>query len=241
MKKMLLLSIVFYWACTDASEQITEFDAGYGYLPVLEEGVTLLYEVDRVTYSNEGRDVIRESYFQREEVIVSEKNEDLSGEMRLDIFTSKNGGEPWTYEGAHSYDIDQLQSIHTNSEGERLINLTFPISENKTWDGLAFIGGNIQKNISGYMMNFYEGWESEIIRTSEPFGEYNDVITVSMADHENAIQRRKVTEYYAQDIGLLYQEMIILDTQCITECSDMAWEDKAHNGIIFNKRLISIQ
>lgn len=239
MQKWTFLILIFFYGCGEDSIVIDDFDLGSEFLPILEEGAELLYQVDQKIYSNEGRDIIEESFFQREEAILSEMESDNEGSMRLDIFRSKNGAEPWSYHGAINYEVNNLQSIFTSLDNQRIVNLTFPIEVGKKWDGLAFIEDNISKTVNGYEMDYYEGWEFEILGVDETFGEYSNVLTVQMADYENAIQRRRVIEKYEYGVGLIYQEIQILDTQCIADCAGQEWSEKAHNGISIIKQLVS--
>ena len=74
---------------------------------------------------------------------------------------------------------------------------------------------------------------------------YEDVFVVEIANFESRIEYRQGTEVYAPKIGLIYQEIQGMDTQCeyccnldLGACGPIAWVDKAEKGMIFRKRLI---
>ncbi|MBK9490095.1 MAG: hypothetical protein IPO07_15970 [Haliscomenobacter sp.] len=48
---------------------------------------------------------------------------------------------------------------------------------------------------------------------------------------------RRGTERYAADVGLVYRELSVLNTQCLM-CQGQAWEKKAQSGFILKMRRI---
>ncbi|MEL6865958.1 MAG: hypothetical protein AAFP19_16145, partial [Bacteroidota bacterium] len=63
---------------------------------------------------------------------------------------------------------------------------------------------------------------------------FDSVATIYQADNENAIELRYSIEKYARNIGLVYREMRILDTQAIV---DDPWEEKAQKGFIIRQQI----
>ena len=75
----------------------------------------------------------------------------------------------------------------------------------------------------------YEYWNYRYITTdqAEDIGEnhFEKVSTVEQVDYENAIGKRYSIEKYAKGTGLVYKNMMILNTQKI--CSSNGLEDTA--------------
>ena len=42
-----------------------------------------------------------------------------------------------------------------------------------------------------------------------------------------------------KNVGLIFKEMKILDTQCIIDCEGQPWEQKAEKGFILRMEIIS--
>ena len=227
--------------CSSDTESSSDFEVGYDYLPLLDEGSIMLYEIEQTYFSNNGLDVETSRFFQREEVVFSSVDESGMGSMNVDIFTSETGGEPWVYNGAAKIEKNEIQGITTNKFDDRIISLSFPVQANKYWNGLSLIGGDYVRNVNGEDLNFYEGWNFQIESISSSFNGYNDVIEVIQANTENALSRRFSKEIYAKDIGLIYKEQEVLDTQCISDCEGLQWVDKAQKGMILRKTLITIE
>jgi len=232
------LIIISLCSCSTESGVDTSLDSGYNYFPIHDIGTTYIYEVDRIFYNNQGKETEHLVTYERNVVIESTKDGDNLGSYREEIWESNTGQEPWLYKENMVSETNELQAICSKS-GNRIIKLTFPVAEGKSWDGLALMNDVTGQIINGESIDFYKDWDFKILGY-ENFEAYNDVLTVQQANHENAIEKRYSMEKYAMDIGLVYKEQQILDTQCLLECNDQNWEEKAHHGIILKKRLISI-
>ena len=122
------------------------------------------------------------------------------------------------------------------------ISLVFPVEENVQWDGNQFFDPGLIISVAGESIEMYKSWGYEIQSVGNTYTlddqTFPDVVEVSMADNENLIERRFAHEVYAKDIGLIYREMLILDTQCETccngdfaSCEAIDWEVKAEKGL----------
>ncbi|MEE9374202.1 MAG: hypothetical protein V3V00_14205 [Saprospiraceae bacterium] len=237
----LLVMLLSLFSCNQGIETENAFDLGYDYFPILSKGTVYTYSVAITIYGNEGKDIKNLSFFQREDIIESSKDERGRGFFRKDIFQSKTRKEPWLYIGSTSFEVNDLQVIENNLYDDRIINVSFPVAEKKQWDGLALIGDSKMKDINGEKIDFYSNWDFEIVEVGAPYDVYDDVITISQADHENALQKRNSVEIYAKGIGLVSKEQWILDTQCLDDCAGQNWEKKVHNGIILKMNLVELK
>jgi hypothetical protein len=65
---------------------------------------------------------------------------------------------------------------------------------------------------------------------------FDKVIVINQAAEENLLELRRVTEKYAAGIGLISNEMQILDSQAAA--SGAPWRKKAQKGFILHQSLI---
>lgn len=234
-----ILLVCIFYSCGSEDVTLDEVDFGYDYVPVLPVGDIREYEIDLTVFANDGLDVTQQIYYQQEEITESEGKSGERASFRKQISTSQTGRAPWNPTEQQLIETNELQVIQ-NTEYDRLVVLSFPILSDKIWDGLALFGGEPMRNFKGEDINFYKNWEFRILETDGTFEDFNNVITVQHADYENDLEKRYVIEKYADNIGLVYREQIILDTQCISDCIGMTWTEKAHNGIILKQKLIKL-
>jgi len=132
-------------------------------------------------------------------------------------------------------------TFQTVENNHQITNLVFPPSLNKRWDGLSFFNSDdFILDVRNEPLRVYKDWpDFRIIQVGETLTvgdrEIHDVITVLHVDSENAIERRYSLEKYAPDLGIVYKEQIILDTQNIT---NDPWEEKAERGYMLKWTLL---
>lgn len=238
MRYFIFAFILSVMSCSSDGTDQSLLDEGYDYFPIIEKGTTYLYEVEQTLYTNDGNEILSEVFYQREETIESESLDRNQGSFRTEIWQSKTGSDPWKFIGNSSLELNPLQAVGQENNA-RIVSLSFPTSQGKEWDGLTLLGDVELINVGGESMDFYKNWSFKILDIG-PVDTYDDVVSIQQADHENAVERRYSIEKYAKNIGLIYKEQMILDTQCLTECEGMPWEEKAQKGIIMRKSLVSI-
>ena len=97
---------------------------------------------------------------------------------------------------------------------------------------------------------FLPSWQGSVLAQNETQSlegnTFENVLTVRQADLENLIELRRVEEWYAPNVGLIYRQLEILDTQCrnccngdTQQCLNLQWNEKAEQGLIVVERLIS--
>ena len=96
--------------------------------------------------------------------------------------------------------------------------------------------------IGGESIDYFKNWESVIVEDSgnKLIDEtmVDNVLIISLADYENRLELRFGQEVYAEDIGLIYRELRILDSQCFNDCDNISWDEKAEKGHIFIQKAI---
>lgn len=246
------LTLFLFLACFSCNKSETEdidLDFGYEYFP-LEIGKYWVYSVDSVIYDPSiGGTAIDTIYsFIREEL--KDTLRDNLGDLlyRVEKYHRKNDTLPWQIQSAFTLSTNERQAFRTE-ENLKFIKMVFPATENKRWNGNAFIDEGLIIPIAGENMEVFKGWESVILAKENPYDldnlNFPDVLELSIADNENLIEYRFGREVYAANVGLIYRELKILDTQCQTccngdfgVCESVAWEAKAEKGFIIRQRLI---
>ena len=97
-------------------------------------------------------------------------------------------------------------------------------------------------SVNGEVIEAFKGWEYLVNELDVPSSVNNfsldSTSTISYANSENVIELRSAKEQYAKNIGLIFKEYKILDTQCISDCIGMTWEEKAEQGFILRMTMI---
>ena len=235
-------ALLFITACREETEEIIPIT--YEYSP-LDSGKYIIYQVDSILYNDYDRTVDTHTYFMlyqygREEL-------DAKGEpfSRYEQYVKIEASDEWRL--AQVFAIKnanyQLQVIQDN---QRIIALSYPIVQGKSWDGLSYIRRDTSIEIPGGNINLYKDWDNfSYTETELPFQinglTFEKTTLVTQVDKINNIERRYSIERYAKGVGLIEKEMWILDTQCngnIANCLTLPWEQKAEKGFILRQRII---
>ncbi|MFK7933690.1 MAG: hypothetical protein AB8G22_09275 [Saprospiraceae bacterium] len=233
-----LLFLLIFTACEESVEEFT-LPESKAYFPI-EVGQMMIYQVDSINYFNGGAVVDSVRSFVREEI--TERFEDVEGEefYRLERSVRRDLADDWRIADVWLVSRDD-EGVYRTEENLRFIKLVFPLTENRTWDHNAFIDDQMFSTIAGgETIQMFRNWQSSVqslTSTQVVEGEeFNDVAVVIHVDDENVIERRYVEEQYAKGVGLIYREMMILDTQNTT--SNGTWREKAEEGFIVRQQLI---
>lgn len=234
----LLLGILIFSSCGSEIENYNPSNSSTEYFP-LEIGNTWIYQVDSIIYDKKGTQIDTVYHIVKE--TITESFEDSEGITNFVVERFNKIGNNWVISDIWSALKNGNQAIR-NEDNLRFIKLVFPISENKFWDGNAFIDSdNVIVKIAGESIKLYERWSYNYksVNMFEKIGdnEYDNVTTVEQVDTENSINKRYSLEKYAKGIGLVYKKMIILNTQNNDE--NIPWESKAEEGFILEQTLLS--
>jgi hypothetical protein len=227
-------------SCYENTEPFDPSKLGFEYFP-LELGNYWIYQIDSVKYQSDGQIIDSSLAFIKEEVveILLDINQDTI--YRIERFHRASDSTEWKIIDVWAAQKSQTQAIRIE-ENLKFIKLVFPAVQFSSWDGNIFFDEDILIQSGGEFLQVYKNWNyqiasvgvSEIIDSTE----YSDVLIVEQADYETVLERRFAIEKYEKGIGLLYKEMLILDTQCIADCEGMTWEEKAEKGFIVRQTLI---
>lgn len=237
-----LLCIVI-WSCEESiAPPLSDF--GYNYFP-LEQGREWVYQLDSVIY-NDFEQRIDTFRYQLKEV-VGDTSRDNEGQLyyRINRYMRNDSSETWRFRNVWRAQVIDYQA-HRIENNQRFIKLAFPPRLDKYWDGTVYINADTTVSIPGGSINIYKDWDDFTylgVDEWEQIGNANfdSTLFVRQVDKENNIERRYSIEQYARGVGLIYKEMLILDTQCggnIADCIDDPWVEKAEKGFILRQTLI---
>jgi hypothetical protein len=247
-----LLVPILFFACERIVETLgpNVFD----YYPI-EVGKYKVYQIDSIVY-NEYNCTVQTATYQIKEVT---ENETTDGEgdptFIVKRYFRRTSADAWTLYNIWTEKIEdnQIQRVEDN---QRIIKMVSPIQENRRWDGIVYIRRDTLVPIRGGSIDMFKDWDDFVCENiGNTFVDtlsntvYTDVAKIVQVDKTNNIERRFSTEVYAKNIGLVYKEMRILDTQCrtpgtctgnsdIAACIGTPWYLKAEKGFILKQSLI---
>lgn len=236
-------------ACTE--ERIDDFspELEKEFFP-LQIGRSWIYEADSIIFDPQtDRVLIDTVHFQIRETITDTFTNNINNlQFKIRYEERREGQSQWQLKNTYSAFTEDNRAIKSENNLE-LIKLTFPLRENERWKSTAFIDERATISIAGEPIEVYKGWESLIIARQNNYQledfNFEEAITVQLANMENILELRRVEEVYAKNVGLVFQEWQIFDSQCqvccsgnLGTCTDVPWEQKAERGFILRKKLV---
>ncbi len=241
----LLLALGGTLSCEKNEIEDLEIDYGYAYFP-LEIGHRWTYEADSVIFDPvPGGIRIDTISFQIRETITDTFSNNEGGLTYRILYEERKEGASWTPLYIFSAEREATRAIREENNF-RLIPLVFPVKEKKSWEADALVNPRAIIRVAGEPIELFKGWQrSSILQRLDNYSiggvEYKDVIEVELANNENELELRKVTAFYARDIGLIHYQMSILNTQCILQCQGLQWAEKAEEGFVLEKKMIAFE
>jgi hypothetical protein len=246
-----LVLVVCWTACERVTDTLPKADRAY--YPITENNYRI-YQVDSVVYDEYNCSVEYEQYQIKE--VTGDAFTDGEGKTahRIERYWRKAASDNWTLVGVWSEKVEgnQIQRVEDN---QRFVKMVFPIEETKDWNGIVYIRRDTLVPIRGGSIDLYKDWDafsyqnvgsSYLDTVSNTI--YPDAVQIVQVDKTNNIERRYATEVYAKNIGLVYKEMRILDSQCrtprctgssdIANCINVPWTTKAEKGFILKQSLL---
>jgi len=238
---LLSLAICLSWNCDKREVENIEVYQGTDYFP-LAVGKYIEYELDSIIFDTTSVGIVIDTVelFVREEI--TDTFEDLLGQTNYRIERSERSTPSDIWEIKSVFGAlrteNQAQRVEDNF---RFVKMIFPLRDGEIWDGNQFIDPQTIITVAGETLEMYKDWLYEVedvhridLYNSMPF---DSVTTVYQANSENLIEYRFSMEKYASGVGLIYREMWILDTQCISDCIGQTWEQKAQKGFILRQTI----
>lgn len=243
----LLLLTLASFACEKEAVEAVRLDYGYEFYP-LAIGHTWTYEADSVIYDPvPGGTLIDTVHFFIRETI-TDTLRDNAGELNYRILYSEKRMEeaPWTPVNVYTAQLQQTRALRSE-QNLTFIKLVFPITVGDRWEGNAFVDPLTVIRVAEEPIAVFKDWSGHrLLDRLDVYSlegtDYSDVIEVELTNADNGFELRKGKEFYAKNVGLIYQELMILNTQCSpAACGGDPWTSKAEEGFILRKKLISFQ
>jgi hypothetical protein len=192
---------MLFTACSKLTE-VSPGQVGYDYLP-LELGRFAIYDATDISYSLTGAPVTQ--VYQIKEV-VRDTFSDLAGQksFRIERSTRLQPGNAWELDSVWTA-RQTLSNVVLVENNVPFIKIIFPLREGLKWNGNVFnshVADEYQmKNVGkGFTVNGQA---------------FDETLTVIQQNDSSLVNQDKRVEVYARNIGLIYQEKIIVQF-----CSD---------------------
>jgi len=239
---LLFLLFILLLSCQD--EEMAQDDPTpktISYMP-MNIGNEIVYHVNEIIFRNEGTDRDSLSY-QLREVVVDRITNDLEETLFfVDRFMRVDTLSAWNYINTWQAHITENQVIRTE-DNLSYIKLDLPPQIGKQWDATSFFDESNGLTIGGQSIDYFKGWASTYSKVQGNATisntDYEDILEVQIANLENLLEIRVAKEIYAANIGLIYREFLIADTQCFSDCADTPWENKGEKGHLYTQRIIN--
>lgn len=238
------------FSCKQRMIEAPEIDFGYEYFP-LSIGQSKIFRLDSIIFDPivGGISVDTFSWLLKEEIVDTLR--DGTGLLSYVVERSQKGVEDddWVVDRVWTMSRTKTQAIRTE-DNLRFIKMNFPLSENADWDANIFVDKSLEVSVAGETLEIFKGWESKVLTIEEPFvlneQVFDEVLAIQLADNENLIEYRYGVERYAKDIGLIYKELWVVDTQCefccnsdFIFCESLDWITKGEAGFVLRQQLIN--
>lgn len=221
--------LVFLFSCKKDSSSVS-LDAGKDYFPI-KVGNYIVYDVDSTVYDEITH--IPTTYKYRLKVAITQSftNDEGTASYRLERYikwfdsTKTYDQIPWQIQHVWTV-IPYPNSIEKTEENIRYVKLIFPVKQNAQWNGNA-------KNTLGEKKYTYEYVDNpEYINNLY----FEKVLKVKQYEYRSLIQYIYESEKYAKGIGLVYKEMINLESQNIVP--NVPVENRPEKGYIYKMKVV---
>lgn len=192
-----IISSIF-WQCSE-SKEIDLSVLGTNYFP-LNIGDYRIYKVSGTQYHSFNDSTVF-SYLLKESVVDSFQNLESGISFKILRYKKIVASDPWVIDSVWTARKDS-RTANMIENNVPVVNLTFPLIENKTWDGNRL---NNKNEDEFEMMDINQPY-------SDSIGIHESTVTVIQEDLPDKIVKfisRK--EIYAKGKGLIYKEKIILN------------------------------
>ncbi|MEZ4915655.1 MAG: hypothetical protein R2836_01570 [Chitinophagales bacterium] len=237
----IFLFLVLIFSCKKESYRETT-DFGYNYQPN-KVGYWIEYEVDSITFDNNTNPVTIDTahYFIREVFDTTYTDASNNEAIRVEQYRKNLESDVYqiNYVGNAQFTTGNFQR---NFHDLRYMALTFPVREGNDWQGNIFIDVNSSDPYNFLNDDLYN-WtytytEVDVAKEIGGFS-LDSCVVVQQIDEANLFEMKYAQEIYARNIGMVYKEMKILNTQ--VPPSGVPFEERAESGFILTYTLKDYQ
>ena len=248
---LFLFILLIISACGKRQTEQFELNAEeqYAYFP-LQIGRYVVYQVDSIIYDfAAGGAIKRDSTRTLIKEITADTLRDQTGQLlyAVERYERKNDSEPWALKSISTATRTTTQAIRTENNF-RFLKLIFPFDRRSEWDGNLWIDETREIEIAGERVRPFSNWQYEVDSLDVPATvgafAFDSTLLVTEADDQNIIEKRLSRVRYAKNIGVVWREQWILDSQyCnqvppLADCETKPWAEKAEKGYILRQTVI---
>jgi hypothetical protein len=241
--------LLFTYSCKErVIEILPEIDHS-AYYP-LKIGKYTTYIVDSVLFDpDQGFTLDRDSSrtYVRETITDTLRNNLNELEYKIERSESKSLSTDFELTKIWTASRNDAQAIRTE-DNLRFLKFIFPIDRRSAWNGNLFIDINREIEFQGERVRPFSNWAYEVdsIDVAGSIGNFtfDSLLIISEADENNIIERRYSRAKYAKNVGLVWKEQYILDSQYCNQspvpgdCNTKPWEEKGEKGYILRQWII---
>ncbi|MDX1912829.1 MAG: hypothetical protein SFV22_15160 [Saprospiraceae bacterium] len=247
-----LVSLLFIAACDRPAQLVSPIvpvDQS-AYFP-LSLGKYWIYQTDSIVYDfGTGGSVIRDTSRSWIKMEVTDTLRDNTGQLLfiLELQEKKAANAPWQISGTGAFARNERQAIRLENN-LRYLSLVFPIDQRSAWNGLLWIDSNTEIEIAGERIRPFTNWayEADSVDVAAAVGAFlfDSTLLVTEADNTNLIEKRYSRVRYAKNVGLVWREQWILDSQYCNQtppppdCATLPWDMKAEKGYILQQTILA--
>ncbi|MCZ6693911.1 MAG: hypothetical protein O6939_08405 [Bacteroidetes bacterium] len=203
------VSIFVSVACSNETINPGGQRVGFAHFP-LEIGLFREYEVEDINLLFNGQNDTS-NFLLRELIVDSVDNDDGTINYTLHQFSRQDTTQTWSLDSVWTTRRTAIQGIVVENNTP-FVKLVFPVDENKTWDGNVL---NTKEFDEYQMVNVFREFVIDSLE-SISFGNTITVIQNDFRDNITMIDVR--TEVYAENIGLVYKNIEILQFCADPDC-----------------------
>lgn len=226
-------------ACNESNfEEPVDASEDNSYYP-LNVGDVWIYDIDSTIITNSGTFFKEVSGQLKEEVV---EKITLGGKEQFVIHESfrEDDTQPWYLNHVHTAELADNKAIRTE-RNLRFIKLVFPLSDGLDWDGNIYFDDNRTFDLYGEPLQLYRDYEYEMNELDTTYVvngmSYENAVYVTHVNREAGTDKKHSYEVYAKGKGLIDKYQLFLKTQQTTNPGP--WLEKAEEGLIIHKRLVS--
>ncbi len=225
----LLAVILLFGACKNDTEDL-DLDYGYDYFPIaVNHSVT--YQIDSTVY-DEFADTVYTISSQVKEVMV-DTTTDLEGrpQVRIERYVRPNENTSWEDVIPRVwYAVRSESEAERVEENLRFLKLSFPVDENRTWNGNTYI--DTQMEDWAYLNDWQYQYQDIGVSQTINGQNFDNTVTVLQNDYANLQQRIYGKEVYAKGVGLVYKELmnLQLNASALPPLETDPWPERANWG-----------
>ncbi len=220
---------IFCISCEDEIDNAVEVE-GKEYFPLIP-GKYVSYRSDSMIVKDGGIEIEIVTSYIKEEVGEQLMNEQGDTSYKIYRYIKDKLEDEWELSDVWTAAVNDLNATKTE-ENLTFIKLVFPPRLNKRWDGNVFFDTQQDQTIGDEPIRIYDNWDYRIVGTGEQIEfngmEFQNTVLIEQVDYETAISLRKSFERYAPNVGLIYKEQEIFDTQ--NGDGTVEWLDRAEAG-----------